>query len=166
MPYRWKDAQYATQPVLTLWPHRSLPRRGFAAMILFAFIMGTIPLYGLLGTVFLWGILPFILLMVAGLWWGLERSYKDGEVLEELYLADNTLRLTHSPARGEALTWECNIYWVRAEMHARGGPVPFYVTLTGNGRTVEIGSFLSEDERQTLYADLSDFLARKPHRRL
>ena len=32
------------------------------------------------------------------------------------------------------------------------------MTLTGNGRTVEIGSFLSEDERKQLYVELDDFL--------
>lgn len=158
MPYRWTSPTTPDQPVLSLWPHRSLPRRGFAAIILFAFTMGTIPLYGLLGTVFLWGILPFILVMVAGLWWGLERSYRDGDVLEEVHLTNDILHLTHTPARGAAKTWECNIYWTRVELHMHGGPVPHYVTLTGNGRTVEIGSFLSEDERKQLFAELDDFL--------
>jgi uncharacterized membrane protein len=33
--------------------------------------------------------------------------------------------------------------------------VPNYVTLSGNGREVEIGAFLSEDERKALYQDLA-----------
>lgn len=160
MPYRWTDTAPDTDtPLLTLWPHRSLPRRGFAAMILMAFLLGTIPLYGLLGTVFLWGILPFILAMVAALWWGLERSYRDGDILEELRLRDHDLVLTHKPARGAAKEWACNVYWARAEMHVGGGPVPFYVTLCGNGRTVEIGSFLSEDERRALFGELQEKLS-------
>ena len=36
--------------------------------------------------------------------------------------------------------------------------MPFYVTLTGNGRTVEIGAFLSEDERKDLFNELSEAL--------
>jgi uncharacterized membrane protein len=36
--------------------------------------------------------------------------------------------------------------------------VPFYVTLTGNGRTVEIGAFLSEEERKDLFNELSEAL--------
>lgn len=158
MPHTWTQNAPDTKVVLTLWPYRSLPRKGFAAMILFAFLFGTVPLYGLLGTVFLWGILPFILLMVAALWWGLERSYKDGDILEELRLDGDMLTLTHRPARGETQSWECNIYWARPEMHVQGGPVPHYVTLSGNGRTVEIGRFLSEDERKALYGELHDFL--------
>lgn len=155
MPHHWTKDQ---PTVLTLWPHRSLPRRGFAAIILMAFGLGTIPLYGLLGTVFLWGILPFILLMVGALWYGLERSYKDGDILEELRLKGSDLVLSHRPARGETKTWAANVYWIRAEMHVSGGPVPNYVTLTGNGRKVEIGSFLSEDERKILFVELTDFL--------
>ncbi|PSL18961.1 putative membrane protein [Shimia abyssi] len=127
-------------------------------MVLMAFTLGTIPLYGLLGTVLLWGILPFILIVVGGLWWGLERSYRDGDILEELSLSDDILTLRHRPPKGDPKTWECNIYWARVEMHVTGGPVPHYVTLSGNGRTVEIGSFLSEDERKSLYGELTDFL--------
>ena len=44
-------------------------------------------------------------------------------------------------------------------MHQQGGPVPWYVTLTGNGRTVEIGAFLSEYERRVLYGELASALA-------
>ncbi|WP_058239467.1 DUF2244 domain-containing protein [Shimia marina] len=160
MPYRWTETASPQGPALTLWPHRSLPRRGFAAMVLFAFVMGVIPLFGVLGTVLLWGILPFILVMVAGLWWGLERSYRDGDILEELTLSGDELRLCHKPARGTAQEWACNIYWVRVEMHVTGGPVPHYVTLSGNGRQVEIGRFLSEEERKQLYGELDDFLRR------
>ncbi|MGR3634547.1 MAG: DUF2244 domain-containing protein [Shimia sp.] len=160
MPHRWTDTPTPDKPDLILWPHRSLPRRGFAAMILFAFMMGTVPLYGFLGTVFFWTILPFILAMVAALWWGLERSYKDGDVVEELRLKGDTLHLIHSPAKGAPKSWDCNVYWARAEMHVTGGPVPHYVTLLGNGRTVEIGSFLSEDERKVLFGELTDFLKR------
>lgn len=157
MPYHWSDVQTPDGPAvqLLLTPHRSLPRRGFAAMILMAFVLGTVPLYGLLGTVFLWGILPFILATVGALWWGLERSYRDGDILETLTIGPgNTVQLLHKPVRGGIREWECNTYWARAEMHVHEGPVPFYVTLTGNNRTVEIGSFLSEDERKALYDEL------------
>ena len=36
--------------------------------------------------------------------------------------------------------------------------MPHYVTLCGKGREVEIGAFLSEDERVSLYDELSDRL--------
>ncbi len=159
MPAIWTPT---ATTVLTLRPHRSLPRRGFAAIILMAFGFGSLPLLGLLGTVFLWGILPFILIMVAGLWWGLERSYRDGNILEELQLKDDMLTLCHHPARGAPLIWSCNIYWARAELHVADGPVPHYITLSGKGRSVEIGRFLSEDERKQLFSELTSFLQTQP----
>ena len=160
MPYQWTTQDQTNAPQLQLRPHRSLPRRGFAAMILMAFVLGTVPLYGLIGTVFLWGLLPFILAMVGALWWGLERSYRDGDILETLTLQGDMLELVHRPARGETKQWECNIYWTRVEMHVQGGPVPYYLTLAGNGRVVEIGSFLSEDERRALHGELAEFIRR------
>ena len=152
MPYRWSNTD--TKRQVTLWPFRSLPRRGFAAIILMAFTLITVPLYGLLGTVFLWGLLPFVLAAVAGLWWALEHTYKTAEVLETLTLTPQTTTLAHQPARGPLLEWECNTYWVRATLYPTGGPVPQYVTLSGNGREVEIGRFLTEKERQKLIAEI------------
>lgn len=157
MPYRWTETSQ-TERRLELWPHRSLPRRGFAAFILATFTLITIPLYPLLGTFVLWGLLPFLLIAVAGLWWALERSYRDGEILEVLTLDPGHIHLSRTARRAKPLEWEANSYWARAEMHQTGGPVPYYVTLKGNGRTVEIGAFLSEDERRALYGELANAL--------
>jgi len=48
------------------------------------------------------------------------------------------------------LDWEANPYWVRVALHAKGGPVPNYLTLSGGGREVELGAFLSPPERVEL----------------
>lgn len=160
MPYRWSAESGAGQTeTLILWPYRSLPRRGFAAFLLATFALICIPLFAVLGTVVLWGLLPFILAAVAALWWGLERSYRDGELREELTLTPERAHLVRTDPRGRRQEWECNAYWVRVEMHVKGGPVPFYVTLKGAGREVEIGAFLSEDERRALYGELTDAFA-------
>ena len=45
-------------------------------------------------------------------------------------------------------------------MHAHGGPVPHYVTLKGAGREVEIGAFLTEEERRALEPALREALER------
>lgn len=160
MPYEWTASSEPTGTVrhLRLWPHRSLPRRGFAAFILGTFTLITIPLYPLLGTIVLWGLLPFLLLAVAGLWWGLERSYRDGTLNEELTIDAEQVHLTRTDPKGATKEWECQSYWAKATMHEKGGPVPYYVTLSGKGREVEIGAFLSEDERKVLYGELSDAL--------
>lgn len=159
MPYHWSNTPQGPD-VLSLTAHRSLPPRGFALMILLTAGMISLPLLGLLGTAHLWQMLPFVAAAVWALWVALKRSYKDGHVAEQLTRAGDELTLVHSPARGEAKTWHCNIYWVRAEMHKTDGPVPHYITLSGNGRTVEIGRFLAEDERITLFDELNRYIAK------
>lgn len=159
MPYSWTDIP-GDPPArrLDLWPHRSLPRRGFAAFILGTFTLITIPLYPLLGTFLLWGILPFLLLAVAGLWWGLEHSYKTARLHEALTIRPDNLHLLRTNPDGRTQEWSCNSYWASVHMHPSGGPVDHYLTLKGKGREVEIGAFLSEDERKALYGELSDAL--------
>ncbi|KPP85947.1 MAG: Integral membrane protein [Rhodobacteraceae bacterium HLUCCO07] len=157
MPHRWTHGPDGEHEVV-LWPHRSLPRRGFAAIILMAFLLATVPLYGVLGTMVLWGLLPFMLLVVGGLWWALEHTYKTAEMRETLTITPELTRLVHQPVKGEILTWECNTYWTRAHSHASGGPVAHYITLTGNGREVEIGRFLTEKERKSLIGEINEAL--------
>ena len=155
MPYEWSGDRRR----LTLWPHRSLPIRGFAVVIGLFFILAMIPMFALIGTVLLWGLLPFGLGALAALWFGLHMSYRSGEVTEVLEIGPRDTVLTRTnPDRSEQ-DWDCNTYWIRAEMHRTGGPVPHYVTLTGNGRTVELGAFLSEDERRAMFGELSSELA-------
>lgn len=158
MPYRWSDTPEGPE-ILTLTAHRSLPPRGFAAVILITVAFLTLPLLSVLGTAVLWWMLPFLGAAVWALWAALRRSYKDGEVSEDITRAGDILTLIHRPARGDDLSWECNIYWVRAELHKEGGPVPNYVTLSGNGRQVELGRFLSEDERKDLFNEVQTYLS-------
>ncbi|MEO0750883.1 MAG: DUF2244 domain-containing protein [Pseudomonadota bacterium] len=162
MPYEWSSSDGAPDAMQTLhlWPHRSLPRRGFAGFILITAALISVPLFPLLGTVVLWGVLPFLMLAVGGVWFALERSYRDGRLHEELTISVREIHLTRTSPNGRLQEWECESYWARAQMHETGGPVPNYVTLSGKGREVEIGAFLSEDERVTLFEELTEMLVK------
>jgi len=124
----------------------------------FALIL--VPLLAVLGSVVLWGLLPFLLASAGGLWLALDRSRHNAQVCEVLTLTDDHAHLIRRNPRGPVQEWDCNRYWARPEMHKKGGPVPFYVTLTGGGRKVEIGAFLSENERVALYDELVTALQR------
>jgi uncharacterized membrane protein len=115
-----------------------------------------------LGTVLLWGLLPFVLLAVGGVWWALEASYRSARVSEVLTVTPDALRLVHTGARGEVQEWACDRYWARLRMHPEGGPVTHYLTLRGGGREVEIGAFLSEEERKALHGELADAIRPPP----
>ncbi len=148
------SARGAPRRRLVLWPHRSLPPRGFAIFILLTYALFMLPLMALLGTAALWGLLPFLLGTLALTWYFLQRSYRDGALREELTLWDDRVELVRINPRGPRQRWEANPYWVRVGLLPEGGPVEQYVTLRGGARTVEIGAFLSPDERKALYDEL------------
>lgn len=161
MPYEWlapdDDARGSAQR-LHLWPYRSLPRRGFVIFIGLTAGLVAVPLLAVLGSPVLWGLLPFAVLAIAGLWWGLQRSYRDGEIIEDLVLREDSITLTRHGPRGRRQDWQANPHWVRVMLHPTAGPVPNYLTLRGAGREVELGAFLTEAERLRLADELRDAL--------
>lgn len=156
MPYEWTSPPNGK--TLRLWPHRSLPRRGFVAFIASTALLISVPLMAVLGSPVLWVLLPFLVVAVSGLYWALQRSYRDGEIVETLRFDGNRLHLTRMGPRGKHQEWEANPHWVRVELHASGGPVPQYITLQGGPRAVELGAFLSEEERGRLAHELRQAL--------
>ncbi len=158
MPYEWIDQPAGDDPPqaeLHLWSYRSLPKTGFVWFVGTTIVFLSVPLLAVVGNIVLWGLLPFILLVMWAMWAALQRSYRDGEILEELRIWDNHLVLTRHDPRKATQTWETNPYWVRILRHPTGGPVPDYLTLKGqHTREVEIGSFLTPEERRHLYGEI------------
>ena len=167
-----RDAPLAPPAEVHLWPYRSLPRKGFVVFIGLTCSLLAAPLAALIGLTALWVLLPFLILAVWGLWYALQRSYRDGEILEILQITPDSIRLTRrsaprgKQARAEAKaakhpgwqekTWEANPYWVRLKSHS--APVPEYLTLTGGPREVEIGACLTPEERRRLSAEITVLL--------
>lgn len=145
-----------------IWPHRSMPLRGFAWVIGFTFCMILIPTIPLLGTPVFWGLLPFVMGAVALLYALIMRNYRDGELEEELTVWSDRISLVRHNPRGPDQSWEANPHWVRLFLHAESGPVQNYVTLRGGEREVELGAFLSPEEREALHDDLDRLLKRLP----
>ncbi len=159
MPYEW-DPPTAEGEKLRLWPHRSLPKRGFVWFMGATAALISLPLFAVLGTAVLWALLPFLAGAIALLWWALMRSYRDGEIIEELSLGPDIIRLVRTGPRGRIQEWQANPYWVRPGIYPAGGPVPNYLTLAGGGREVELGAFLTQGEREALYGELQRALGR------
>ncbi|MGH1330710.1 MAG: DUF2244 domain-containing protein [Paracoccaceae bacterium] len=185
MPYRWNETEtkapewrghsewhaHANPPAhashaegaaplatLTLWPNRSLAPKGFAAAILLLFTLGTIPVLSLLGSKLLWVIAAFTLSVLAALWIALQKSYRRG-LGEAIHIWPDHLILTRTNPRGPDQIFEANPYWLRLTIRANGGPVEQYLTLKGGlkdpKREVELGAFLSPEERLQLRDDLA-----------
>lgn len=161
MPYRWTSpAPDNKLAELTLWPHRSMPRHGFVWFIGITFCLILLPVIPLLGTKVLWGLLPFLMGAVWLIYYFIDRNYRDGELTERLSLWSDRVELTRANPRGTAQQWEANPYWVKVELHEKGGPVEHYLTMSGSGRVVEIGAFLSPEERIGLRDELECWLSR------
>ncbi|WP_407947022.1 DUF2244 domain-containing protein [Paracoccus liaowanqingii] len=137
---------------LTLWPHRSLPKRGFVWFIAVTAAFLSLPILAVLGTGVLWGLLPFMVLAVGGVWFAIQHSYRSGQTREELVMDRSRLQIRRNdPGRPERI-WQTNSYWVRPVL--RKGPVEAYLTLSDGQREIELGAFLTPDERRSLCDEL------------
>ena len=145
MPYEWLPPDDGAQR-LHLWPHRSLTQRGFVGFVgLTAALIG-VPLLANLGSPVLWALLPFLAGTIWAIWFALRKNGRDRDIVEALSLTPERITLVRHGPKGQRQDWEANPYWLRLTLHETGGPVPNYLTLKGEGREVELGAFLSEEE--------------------
>lgn len=159
MPYEWIEPASSRAPLeLHAWPYRSLSRKGFVIFIASTAVLISTPLIGILGKSVLWVLLPFLILAVGAIWWALERSYRDGSVLEELRIWPDRITLEHHKPGAPSQRWQANPHWIRPELY-RNHRIANYLTLRGGNREVELGAFLTADERKQVYFDLNARLA-------
>jgi len=132
-----------------LHPHRSLPPKGFLAVMiaigLISFVAGGAFL--LMGA---WPVFGFFGLDVALIYLAFRMNYRAGRMIEHVRLTDSSLDIERVYPSGKVKTWSLEPTWARA-----------LVTTTARGRTlrlrsrdrwVEIGRFLPEEERES-FAD-------------
>ena len=159
MPYAIrKDIKDTQIKIIEVWPYSSLKPKGFVLFLGSTFVLISLPLFNVLGTTVFWGLLPFLLLAFMGVWLALRRSLNDRQILEQLILSKDEIALIRQNPNGEHKRWVCSTYWAKLKIYKTEGPVANYITLTGNGREVELGAFLTEDERTTLYEELAHLL--------
>ena len=159
MPYDIRvDIKDTQIKIIEVWPYNSLKPKGFVLFLGSTFVLISLPLFNVLGTTVFWGLLPFLLVAFMGVWFALRRSLNDRQILEQLTLSKEEIALIRQNPTGEHKRWVCSPYWAKLKIYETEGPVANYITLTGNGREVELGAFLNEDERKTLYIELKQLL--------
>ncbi len=150
------------EPLLALriWPHRSLPRKGFRAVLGFTAAMLCVPLIPLLGTSVGLAMIPFLIGTLALLWYFIEKNYRDGAGLsEELRMWSDLIAVERRDPGGRVRHWQANPYWVRTKMRTTK-TTENYLVLTGGERDIELGAFLSPEERLALGADIDAALSK------
>jgi uncharacterized membrane protein len=144
---------------VTLWPNRTLGRRGTRILLLGSAFAYALPLLALAGSPALWVMAPILAFHVVLLWWFLRRNTRDGRLTETLSLWPDLVRVERREVSGASLVWEANPYWLRLTLHPEG-KVENYLTLKGEGRAIELGAFLSPGERVSLKAEIEAALGR------
>lgn len=143
---------------VTLWPHRSLDPRAFRWLMLGLTVAFCVPLFAFVGTRGLWVVGLFILADLALTYWLFQLTYRAGRVRETLELWPSKIRVARREPNGAEKVWEANPYWVRVTLRPTRR-VEDYLILSASGRDIELGAFLTPEERRTLAEELRRQLA-------
>lgn len=144
---------------VSLWPHRSMTRRGFRWFLGLLAAGLSIPLVSVWGTPVALFLTPFLLAALAFAWVMIELNYRAGRLVEELRIWPDAIAVERREPRGRVLRWAANPYWVTVGLNDTP-TIEKYLTLTGGGRTIELGAFLTPEERVDLAGGLRDALRR------
>jgi uncharacterized membrane protein len=141
-----------------LWPHRSLPPRGFRALMLG---LGLLSLAAGIGFVSVgaWPICGFFGLDVALLYLAFRISYRSARQRETLRLADDQFTVERVGIYGERRQWRFQPFWLRVVLEERPNESN-RLLLASHGRSLVISDFLAPPLRRELAASLRDVLAR------
>lgn len=155
----WRDRSDRPVYAARLWPNRSLGPYGRSTAMRIAAAGFALPLLALAGTPAVWGLLPFAAVALAGLWYGFRRNQFDGRLVEEIAVWPDEVRIERREPRGRVRRWSADPWRVRLTLHD-DAKVEKYLTLRGAGREVELGAFLSPEERVALAAEVEEALTR------
>ncbi|MEM9148463.1 MAG: DUF2244 domain-containing protein [Pseudomonadota bacterium] len=144
---------------VALWPYRSLGRQGQRCVLWIAAAGVAVPLAASIGTMAFWGLLPFCLGAVSVLHLALRHNTRDGRLTEIFTLWPDEVRVERREPRGRIRRWRATPQFLRLTLHPRAR-IQNYLTLGGGGREIELGAFLSPDERLALKHEIEIALAR------
>ena len=132
---------------LTLWPNRSMGKQSFYSMMLVLFGAMMIPVIPLIGSKTILLVLPFSLITLSLLFFSVMMNYRAGKLYESITIWPNLIEVKRYEANGTGKNWSANPYWTKVKLYKDSQKVENYLTLSGSGREVELGSFLAPNER-------------------
>ena len=156
----WGDSSEAQSIKIRLAPNRSLDSYGTKvtfAVIACGFLLPIIPFIGSpIGTTLtIFSGLTFYLFLTL-----LQKNFQQGSTFEEILISKNKIVVVHQEKNKEQMTWECNPYWTKVHLHITNPKLKNYLTLAGKGKHIELGAFLSPDERLELRDKIQNALAK------
>ena len=145
---------------MRLVPNRSLDSYGTKLVFLViacGFLLPIIPFIGSpIGvTLTIFSGLTFYLFLTL-----LQKNFQQGSTFEEILISKRKIKVVHQEKNKEQLTWECNPYWTKVHLDINNPRLKNYLTLAGKGKHIELGAFLSPDERLELRDKIQNALAK------
>src|SRR4030088_151508 len=129
-----------------LWPHRSLPPRGFRLLMLGLGVLSLIA-----GICFVaagaWPVIGFFGLDVALVYLAFRLNYRSARQSETIRLAENTLTIERVSVRGERRLWRFQPFWVRVVLEERADESN-RLLVASHGRSLVIGDFIPPPTRR------------------
>jgi uncharacterized membrane protein len=132
---------------LTLWPNRSMEKKTFYSMMLVLFGAMMIPVIPFIGSKTILLVLPFSLMTLLVLFLFVMLNYRAGQLYEKITIWPNLVEVKRYEVDGTGKKWCANPYWTKVKLYKENQKVKNYLTLSGSGREVELGSFLAPTER-------------------
>ena len=132
---------------LTLWPNRSLNKKHFYVLMVVTFGAMMITIIPFVGTQTFFVMLPFSAITLMLLFLSIVLNYQSGKLYENIKIWPDLIEVKRYEINGTSKEWTANPYWTKVNLYKKGQKIQNYLTLTGNGREVEVGAFLAPNER-------------------
>ena len=145
---------------LTLWPNRSLTKKTFYTLMGMTFAAMMIPVIPFIGTKTLFVILPFSLGALLFLFLSIMLNYQAGKLYENVKIWPDLIEVKRYETNGTSKEWNANPYWTKVNLYTESQKIENYLTLSGNGREVEIGAFLAPNERVEIKEKIDTIIKR------
>ena len=143
---------------MVLWPNRSFEIKNIKflfSLLCIGFAVPILPFFGSsMGTLLLLfsaaALIVFATLFI--------QSYSGGNLKEIVRIDPKEISVTRIEANGNKISWKANSYWTRVKLYPEGQIVENYLTLVGGNREIELGSFLSPEERTLVRVKIENIL--------
>ena len=132
---------------LKLWPNRSLSSKGFAITMLLTGTGLAFPIIPIINYKIGLALIPFAFFTFMLLLMSFIMNYRYGKMYEELTISSNLIEIKRVNADGTIKKWSANPYWIKVNLYEKDRRIKNYLTIKGNGREIELGSFLAPYER-------------------
>lgn len=142
-----------------LWPNRSLSPRGFRWLMGIMAAGFAMPVLALAGTAAMWVIGGAAVLALFLLWALVKYNYFTGRLTEEVRLWPDAISVERTEPGGAVRRWSANPYWVKISVEDTRN-VESYLTLQSKERRIELGVFLTPEERIELAGELKRRIGR------